>query len=64
MHMEICNLVAIAEAQCGALHNWSSTVEGCELFRSDRWGKEDGGVVLYVKTGCIAKSYLLKKGLP
>jgi len=31
------------------LHNWNTTTEGYELFRTDRQGRRGGGIVLSVK---------------
>ena len=34
------------------MHDWSAAMDGYRLFRRDREGKRDGGVVLYVRE-CI-----------
>ncbi|GAB0184113.1 hypothetical protein GRJ2_000876600 [Grus japonensis] len=42
-------IVAITEAWCDDLHNWTAAMDGYKLFRRDRQGRRGSVVALYVR---------------
>ncbi|PKU43871.1 nipped-b-like protein [Limosa lapponica baueri] len=43
------DIVAITGTWWEDLHNWSTVIDGYQLFRRDRQGRRGGGVALYVR---------------
>ncbi|PKU36680.1 adaptin ear-binding coat-associated protein 1 [Limosa lapponica baueri] len=49
VQQENYDIVAITETWWDDLHNWSTAINGYQLFRRDRQGRRGGGVALYVR---------------
>ncbi|KAF4805399.1 hypothetical protein TURU_001090 [Turdus rufiventris] len=43
------DIVAIVETWWDDSHNWSTALDGYELFRRDRKGRRGGGMALYIR---------------
>ena len=48
VHLENCDLIAVAETWWEDSHNWNTTIEGYKLFRRNMKCRSEG-IALYVK---------------
>jgi len=57
---ESYDLIAFTETWWDKSHDWSMVVDGCRLFRRERWGKRGGGVSHYIKKSIQCEELSLK----